>query len=396
MHLAISTCIFAGGARAASKEKVIYSFTGQSDGSDPSSPLTIDSTGNLFGSAASSNYGVLFRLSPRANGQWEEIPFYSFEGGSNGAYPNGGIVLGANGTFFGVTAGGGANSQGTVFELILPSARQLVVLYTFQQESNQGTTPNSLIRDQAGNLYGTTLTGGGEGLGTVFELSPGSGGSWIYEEIFTFSYGGSYAQYGAYPYGVLTMDAAGNLYGTTYEGGVYGGGAVFELTNTGQGWKESLLYNFTGGDNGDSPLAGVVFDSQGNLYGTTLSGGQDEVGTVFQLTPTQGGWDHQVLYSFTGGLDGGSPYYGSLALDAAGNLFGTTRYGGEAQLGTVFKLTRSPHSHKWNETVLHSFAGAPDGVNPIFGLVLDPAGNLYGTTPAGGINDLGAVFEITP
>jgi uncharacterized repeat protein (TIGR03803 family) len=177
---------------------------------------------------------------------------------------------------------------------------------------------------------------------------------------------------------------------------VYGGGAVFELTNTGQGWKESLLYNFTGGDNGDSPLAGVVFDSQGNLYGTTLSGGQDEVGTVFQLTPTQGGWDHQVLYSFTGGLDGGSPYYGSLALDAAGNLFGTTRYGGEAQLGTVFKLTRSPHSHKWNETVLHSFAGAPDGVNPIFGLVLDPAGNLYGTTPAGGINDLGAVFEITP
>jgi uncharacterized repeat protein (TIGR03803 family) len=396
MAVAIATCIFASGARAASKEKVIYSFTGQSNGSDPSSPLTLDGNGNLFGSAAKGNYGALFRLTRSANGQWEEIPFYSFEGGSNGAYPTGGIVLGANGTFFGVTAGGGAYSQGTVFELSLSSVRQSIVLYSFQEESSYRNNPNSLIRDQAGNLYGTTLNGGIQGLGTIFELSPGSGGSWNYQEIFTFTYGGSYAQYGAYPYGALTMDAAGNLYGTTYEGGVYGGGAVFKLTNTGQGWKESLLYNFTGGDNGDGPLAGVSFDSQGNLYGTTLSGGQDEVGTVFQLTPTQGTWVHNVLYSFTGGLDGGSPYYGSLVLDAAGNLFGTTKYGGEAQLGTVFKLARNSRSHKWKETVLHSFTGAPDGVNPLFGLVIDPAGNLYGTTPTGGTDDFGVVFEVTP
>jgi uncharacterized repeat protein (TIGR03803 family) len=396
MHLVIAIYIFANGARATSKEKVIYSFTGQSDGSDPSSPLTLDSTGNLFGSAASSNYGTLFRLTPIANGQWKEISFYSFQGGSNGAYPTGGIILGANGTFFGVTAGGGAYSQGIVFELSLPSVQQLIVLYSFQQESNYGTNPDSLIRDQAGNFYGTTLNGGSQGLGTVFELSPGSGGSWTYQEIFTFSYGGSYAQYGAYPYGALTMDAAGNLYGTTFEGGVYGGGAVFELTNTSHGWKESLLYNFTGGDNGDGPLAGVVFDSQGNLYGTTLYGGSDEVGTVFQLTPTRRGWVHHVLHSFTGGLDGGSPYYGSLAVDAAGSLYGTTKYGGDAQLGTVFKLARSPRSHKWKETVLHSFTGAPDGINPLFGVVLDPNGNLYGTTPTGGIDDLGVVFEITP
>jgi len=398
MCVVLVTCTLASGAGAISTEKVIYAFTGQSDGSDPSSPLTLDGQGNLYGEASGGNggYGVVFKLAPSLNGQWKEVPYYSFEGGSNGAYPTGGIVPDPNGTFFGVTAGGGAYSEGTVFELIPTSVRQSIVLYSFQEESNYGNNPNSLIRDQAGNLYGTTLTGGSQGLGTVFELSPSSGGRWTYQEIFTFTYGGSYAQYGAYPYGALTMDAAGNLYGTTFEGGVYGDGAVFELSNTSHGWKESLLYNFTGGDNGDGPLAGVSFDSQGNLYGTTLYGGQDEVGTVFQLTPTRGAWVHQVLHSFTGGLDGGSPYYGSLALDAAGNLFGTTKYGGDAQLGTVFKLARGRRSDKWKETVLHSFTGAPDGVNPIFGLVLDPAGNLYGTTPAGGTDDFGVVFEITP
>jgi len=382
-------------ASAASKEKVIYSFTGQGDGSDPSSPLTLDSNGNLFGSAASSNYGTLFRLTPSANGQWKEIPFYSFKGGSNGAYPTGSIVLGPNRAFFGVTVGGGAYSDGIVFELTLPTVQQ-IALYNFQEEANSPTSPNSLIRDQAGNLYGTTLTGGIQALGSVFELSPASGGKWTYQEIFTFSYGGEYAQYGAYPYGALTIDATGNLYGTTFEGGVYGDGTVFELTNTSRGWKESLLYNFTGGDNGGAPLAGVIFDSQGNLYGTTLNGGQDEVGTVFQLAPKRRGWVHQVLYSFSGGHDGGSPYYGSLVLDAAGNLFGTTKNGGDAQLGTVFKLARNSRSHKWKETVLHSFTGAPDGVNPLFGLVIDPAGNLYGTTPTGGTDNFGAVFEITP
>jgi uncharacterized repeat protein (TIGR03803 family) len=386
------------GARAASKEKVIYYFSGQSDGSNPSSPLELDVDGNIYGEADGGHglYGVVFKLTPRSTGRWRETTLHSFDGGSNGAYPTGGILLGAQGTFFGVTAGGGLYSNGTVFELTLSSARGVMALYNFQEESNSGTSPNFVIRDQAGNLYGTTLTGGNNALGTVFELSPGSGGSWTYQEIFTFTYGGNYAQYGAYPYGALTMDAAGNLYGTTFEGGEYGNGTVFELTNTSQGWKESLLYNFTGGDNGGSPLAGVIFDSQGNLYGTTLSGGQDEVGTVFQLTLTRGVWVHQVLYSFTGGRDGGSPHYGSLAMDVAGDLFGTTQNGGDAQLGTVFKLARNRRSHKWNETVLHSFTGAPDGVNPIFGLVLDPAGNLYGTTPTGGTDDFGVVFEITP
>jgi uncharacterized repeat protein (TIGR03803 family) len=397
MYLIIAICIFASGARGASKEKVIYSFTDQSDGADPTSPLTLDMDGNLYGEASGGRglYGVVFQLTPSLTGSWRETTLHSFYGGSNGAYPTGGVILGAPGKFFGVTAGGGAYSEGTVFELTRPSALQVIVLYNFQEESNQGTSPNSLIRDQAGNLYGTTLNGGINGLGTVFELSPGYDGSWTYQEIFTFTYGGNYAQYGAYPYGALTMDRAGNLYGTTFEGGEYGNGTVFELTNTSEGWKESLLYNFTGGDNGAGPLAGVIFDTQGNLFGTTSSGGQDEVGTVFQLTPTRGGWVHQVLYNFTGGLDGGSPYYGSLAMDAAGNLFGTTKNGGDAQLGTVFKLVRGRGSHNWRETVLHSFTGAPDGVNPVFGLVLDPGGNLYGTTPTGGSDDFGIVFEIT-
>lgn len=396
VRVGIATCMLASGARAASKEKVIYSFTDHSDGADPSSPLVIDGDGNLYGFASNASYGVLFKLTPRFNGRWEDASLYSFEGGINGAYPTGGMILEPNGNFFGVTAGGGAYSEGTVFELILPTVRQVIVLYSFQEESNSHTNPNSLIRDQAGNLYGTTLTGGAQALGTVVELSPDSGGNWNFQEIFTFTYGGNYAQYGAYPYGALTMDAAGNLYGTTFEGGEYGVGTVFELTNTSQGWKEALLYNFTGGDNGAGPLAGVTFDSQGNLYGTTVNGGRDEVGTVFQLVPKTGTWVHNVLYSFTGGFDGGSPYYGSLALDAAGNLFGTTKNGGDAQLGTVFKLARSKRSHRWKETVVHSFTGAPDGVSPTFGLVLDPAGNLYGTTPSGGTDDFGVVFEITP
>jgi uncharacterized repeat protein (TIGR03803 family) len=380
--IATATCLLVSGARAATKEKVIYSFTAGSDGGEPSSPLISDRAGNLYGEASLGS--VVFELEPCSNGDWMESTFYAFR---NQGAPTGGLVLSDSGAFYGVTYDGYFNSPGTVFDLP-PVSLSNPVIYSFAS----GGPEAGLVLDQAGVLYGTTEAGGDNGGGSVFELTP-NGGGWSYEVIHSFAT--TTGTDGAYPFGRLVKDAAGNLYGTTYQGGVYGGGTVFELTKTSSGWTESVLYNFTGGDNGYSPFAGVIFDANGNLYGTTYQGGVYEVGTVFQLTPSHGYWNYRVIYSFTGGLDGGNPYYGSLAIDTAGRLYGTTRYGGRLQYGTVFQLAQG-HPGKWKETVVHSFNGGRDGKNPVYGVVLDSAGNLYGTTPSGGADGWGIVFECVP
>ncbi len=375
-----ATFLLVSRARAATKEKVIYSFTDGSDGAFPSSPLTLNKDGNLYGETGS---GEVFELKRGSNGHWMESTFYAFQ---NQGSPVGGLVLSDSGAFYGVTYGGYFNSPGVVFDLP-PASVANPVIYSFASDGPQA----ELVLDHAGNLYGTTEGGGPHDVGTVFELTHTSGG-WNYEVLHNF---GTTETDGYYPFASLIIDAAGNLYGTTYEGGIYGVGTVFELTNTGSGWTESVLYNFTGGDNGSGPFAGVIFDAKGNLYGTTPFGGSDDVGTVFQLTPSHGSWKHHVLYTFTGGDDGGLPYYGSLAMDDAGNLYGTTKYGGRLQYGTVFQLAQE-HPGKWKETVVHSFKGGSDGMNPIYGVILDPAGNLYGTTPFGGADGWGVVFECIP
>jgi uncharacterized repeat protein (TIGR03803 family) len=281
------------------------------------------------------------------------------------------------------------------------AASTFKILHTFTWAR---TPEGNLILDAAGNLYGTTYNGGGHGLGTVFKLKPNPDGLyWRVSILHSFT-----GTDGANPYGVI-FDASGNLYGTTYGGGAYGGGTVFELSPTASGdWTEKILYNFQFGylcTTGCEPN-GIIFDASGNLYGTTYSGGTGAVsgwaGTVFELSPTASGdWTEKILVNFSGS-DGSLPMAG-LIFDASGNLYSTTFAGGEVPCvvagfgngcGTVFKLSPDPDG-KWTESVLARFLDMP-GVRPYAGLVFDKAGNLYGTTAGDGEKTFGSVFEITP
>jgi uncharacterized repeat protein (TIGR03803 family) len=266
-------------------------------------------------------------------------------------------------------------------------------LHTFNGKN--GTAPNStLIFDPAGNLYGTTFIGGHYNFGTIFKLTPNSSGGWNGNTLYSFCWhcnDGGFA-----PAAGLTLDAAGNLYGTAGLGGAGVGGTVFKLTPNSDGtWAESVLYSFCSlADcvDGDAPEAGVIFDAAGNLYGATVGGGALGGGTVFKLTPQSGGtWAESVLYSFCGLRDtcaAGSDPIGNLVFDAAGNLYGTTADGGLSSLcagngcGVVFKLTPQL-TGSWTEKVLHTFNGR-DGANSPSSLIFDGAGNLYGTTASGG------------
>jgi uncharacterized repeat protein (TIGR03803 family) len=270
------------------------------------------------------------------------------------------------------------------------------VLYPFDDNGEDGLYPYAgLIFDSAGNLYGTTNKGGVYGVGTVFELTREAGGGLTETVLHSFDDDG---KDGSYPYAGLIFDSAGNLYGTTFLGGAYNGGTVFELTpKAGGGWKEAVLHSFNpGGKDGFNPYAGLIVDANGNFYGTTVDGGAYGGGAVFELTRGAGGrWRETVLHSFNPGAADGSGPYGGLVLDKAGNLYGTTSAGGAYDYGTVFKLT-SQAGGGWREKVVHSFNNdGKDGFNPYAGLTFDALGNLYGTTLYGGIYNVGAVFELT-
>jgi uncharacterized repeat protein (TIGR03803 family) len=259
------------------------------------------------------------------------------------------------------------------------------VLYRFANGGADGANPGSgdLIFDQAGNIYGTT-TFGGKGYGVVYELTPSGTESVLY------AFSGSD---GYYPDAGVIFDNAGNLYGTTEDGGLNMLGTVFELTySIGFGWAESFLYSFQNGNDGNQPSAGLIFDPSGNLYGTTSNGGSGGGGTVFELTPSGGGWTYSLLYSFTGGNQCGPE--GTLVMDGAGNLYGTTQCDGAHNKGSVFKLT--PSANGWTYTSLHDFTGGSDGGYPLCNVVFDANGSLYGTTYGGGTQGVGVVWEIMP
>jgi uncharacterized repeat protein (TIGR03803 family) len=365
----------------AQTEIVLHSFMGMPDGNGPHGRLVRDSKGNFYGTtvAGGSNYGVVFKLTSTG----KEKVFYSFTGTPDGENSYAGLIRDAAGNFYGTTLGGG-NAPcsyeknigcGTVFKL--DSASTETVLHSFAGPPDGYAPRGGLIRDAQGNLYGTTSFGGAYGNnGTVFKLD--SAGT----ETVLHSFTGSLD--GAYPLADLIRDAQGNLYGTTDLGGVSGYGSVFKLDSTG---SLTVLHSFAGGADGANPSSGMINDPQGNLYGTTYAGGVYSYGTVFKLTPTG---VETVLYSFAGNPDGSNPS-GGLVRDAQGNLYGTTSFGGAYYYGTVFKLTPNR-----TETVLYSFTSGNDGGLPYAPLIRDKQGNLYGTTNVGGTYNYGTVFEVIP
>ncbi len=303
---------------------------------------------------------------------------YQFRSGPGGINPYAGVVRDAKGNLYGTTYNDGAFASGTVFRISALGKGK--VLHSFSQTDGDGAFPwyGTLARDSSGNLYGTTITGGIAGelcCGTVFEVTASGKETVLYR--FTGTNGDGFPQYG------VVRDPSGNLYGTTPNGGTSNAGTLFKIDPTG---KKTVLYSFTGSTDGGEPLAGLVMDAKGNLYGTTTQGGPSFAGDVFKVDPAG---NETVLYTFMGSTDGEEPEAGVIR-DSHGNLYGTTYLGGTEGAGTVFKI--DPQGH---ETVLHNFAGGSDGWLPVgASLVRDSAGNLYGTTPQGGSTDFGVVFKI--
>jgi len=371
---------------------VLHTFTGAADGGDPSAGLTMDKAGNLYGTTFSGGAGggTVFKLAHWGS-SWVLNNLYSFTGGDDGGNSQARLIFGADGSLYGTTSAGGYQGNGTVFNLrpqavacksaICPWTE--TVLYRFQGGSD-GISPayGDLTFDQAGNLYGTTEAGGLQSCsgtcGVVFKLTK-SGNSWTESVLYSFTGGND----GGNPFSGVIFDSAGNLYGTAYYGGDISAGTVYELSPSGSGWTEKTLTDFSGG--GGFPVGGLTFDSQGNLFGTGFTGG-----TAFELSPSNGNWTYSLLYTFNG-FDGP---FGSPTFDAAGNFFGTNATGGAYDQGFVFKLT--PSNGGWNFTDLYDFTGGNDGGFPVSNVILDAKGNLYGTTYLGGADGEGVVWEITP
>jgi uncharacterized repeat protein (TIGR03803 family) len=401
------------GAVAASKYKVLHRFAGGKDGGGPTGSLILDAAGNLYGTTqqgggsinCSGGCGTVFKLKPNSNRSWTESVLHRFSGGADGANPWAGLIFDATGkNLYGTTTRGAAADHGVVFKL-KPNPDggwTESVLHSFTGSADGGGPLAGLIFDAAGkNLYGTTAGGGGFGQGTVFKLTPNSNGSWTESVLYNFTGGAD----GAAPNsGRLIFDAAGNLYGTT---AVRGGkcencGTVFKLTPNSDGsWTESVLHSFLGGSDGSEPLAGLIFDTAGNLYGTTANGGNLAYcsgfgcGVVFELTPSSdGSWTESVLHRFAG-HPAANPWAG-LIFDSAGTLWGAGLNGGPTNGGAVFKLTSQPGG-SWGYSALHVFLGEP-AMNPLGSLVFDIAGKIYGTTVncGSGKKCAGVVFEITP
>jgi uncharacterized repeat protein (TIGR03803 family) len=359
-------------------ETVLYSFKGGTDGYGPMSGLALDAAGNLYGTNATVNgctcSGIVYEVSPAG----EFTVLYSFTGGADGGDPDAGVIRDSAGNLYGTASYGGqvGNSVGSGVVYKLDASGHETVLYNFTDGAD-GTGPyGGVILDSAGNLYGTAGGGASSLGGVIFKLDPAGHETVLYN--FTGGAGGGAAN------GGLAMSAAGAIYGTTSRGGTAGAGAVFELATNG---AETVLYSFLSETDGYNPNAGVISDSAGNLYGTTLYGGTGNAGVVYKLNTT----GHEtVLHSFMGGTDGANPYAG-VTLDSAGNLYGTTSGGGSSGAGVVYKVDPSGH-----ETVLYSFTGGADGGDPLAGVILDSAGNLYGTTYQGGSLYSGVVFKVDP
>jgi uncharacterized repeat protein (TIGR03803 family) len=354
------------------QQAVLYSFTGGTDGKNPWGGVVRDSSGNFYGTTyygGAGGAGVVYKVDTTGH----ETVLYSFSGGLDGGYPEGGVIIDSAGNLYGTTEYGGAPYRGVVFKV--DTAGNETVLYTFSGETDGNQPLSGLFRDSSGNLYGTTYSGGASGAGVVFKVDT------LGNETVLYSFTGG--DDGGSPWAGVILDASGNIYGTTAFGGTDNAGVVYKLDTTGH---ETVLHSFTFGADGGEPLSGVVRDSAGDLFGTTFSGGSGGAGVVYKLN-TSG---HETkLYSFTGGADGKFPSWAGVIRDSSGNFYGTTANGGTANAGVVFKLDTSG-----NETVVYSFPGTADGGDPYGGVVRDSAGNFYGTTQSGGASGSGMVYKL--
>jgi uncharacterized repeat protein (TIGR03803 family) len=403
---------------ASQKEKVIYSTQATGVNGAPTVWAT-DESGNLYGVTFSTGHGVVFELSPDGNG-WTEKTLHTFLGSPDGLQPTG-LVRDSAGNLYGTTSYGGTHTNpkcfahcGIAFELSPNSNGSWTetILYDFTGGVDGGNPWSGLVFDKAGNLYGITPDSGSFNKGTVFRLSP-SNGSWTFTLLYNF--GDSGKQDGKLPFSNVTIDSAGNLYGTTSAGGPLDAGIAYELTPSAAGdWTETILYKFGSvKDDGTYPRGGLIFDPQGNLYGVTSHGGGQCIefaalgcGTVFELTPTQSGWQETTLYRFFGYPDAADLEY-TPVFDSGGNLYGASSGGGPPNClglcGVVFKL--APTQSGWTETVLHSFTGSPDGNSASSSLIFGRDGLLYGGTGFGGtgqckapdgITGCGTIYEVQP
>ena len=416
--LALILCLALGlllgpAAQAAVHEKVLYSFTGGTDGAGPDSSLLLDRHGNLYGTTegggdqsctiyGNPGCGVVFELTPSGKGKWQEQVLYAFQGGADGYWPSGNLVLDASGNLYGTTMYGGnytvctGDGCGTVFELSPneDGTWTKTVLYEFQYTSD-GAYPSGLVFDKSGNLFGIATGGGNSRYGTIYELSPSKqkGSAWTETTLYNFE------DFLAQADPDLVFDSAGNLYGAW--SGEDDWGAVFELKRTGKTWQETDLYDFLGGGYGGQPKAGVTLGRDGHVYGTGAYGGND-FGIAFELKHCTGQWTESMIYNFcslNSCADGAQPE-APLLLDPTGALYGTTAIGGIGcsfpGCGVVFKLAHTKTG--WQETIVYSFKGVPDGRYPVGALTPDGKGNFYGATGAGGTGNswgYGTVYELT-
>jgi uncharacterized repeat protein (TIGR03803 family) len=438
--LSVAVLALASSASAEWKEKVLYSFQGLPDGAYPAGGVVFDQAGNLYGATTDggsntcggiAQCGIVFQLRApeQKGGPWSEHVLYVFKGVTNndGETPAGSVIFDPAGNLYGTTAYGGTGGCillgsdvgcGVVYQMIPPKTKGGVwtekVIYSFQGGKDGYFPWGDLTFDTQGNLYGATQYGGGKGTtcdplyqycGTVFKLSPPKtkGGKWSEEVLYSFAGGTD----GANPNGGLVLDSKGAIYGATHIGGYncpqfqgVGCGTVFKLTLLKSGnWTEQILHRFRDGNDGAGPSSGLVFDGKGALYGTAgLGGSGNGFGVVFRLAKVNNGqWTEVIVHSFQGN-DGESPT-GGVTFDPLGNLYGTS-LGGAYSRGNVFRLKPTGSKH-WNFSVLYSLMGAPDGNHPTASLILDTAGNLFGTTQWGGTGTAcqggcGTVFEVSP
>ena len=400
---------------ASARESILHNFSGTS--AAPAAGLVSDAAGNFYGvtgtgtPACMTECGSVFKLSPNGMG-WSFEVLHIFTGGNDGSLPQVPVTLDAEGNVYGTTTAGGGSCPlqgsegcGIVFKLSQNGSGgwSETVLHRFSKTSDGAIPLSNLIFDASGNLYGTTEFSGAtracpQGCGTIYKLSP-SGSSWSFSVIHTFnSTGGSFG-------GIIFFDSEGTMFGTTGGGGTVnalcgsGCGVVFKLVPSGSSWTETVLYKFTGGSDGQTPYP-LAMDSAGNLFGTALFGGLSTCqalgcGTAFELSPKGSGYTFSVTHSFNG-TDGQIPI--GIIPDGKGNLFGTTESTGtgscEGACGKIFKLAPKTGGG-WTETTLHSFSGGNDGSFPFGGVILDSAGNLYGTAAGGGTAMQGVAFKIT-